>query len=76
MPFNVCYWFIQKYPRILSGVIVIPFRFINKKSSTAHLGLIIGPMFERIGAERAYEDYADVFAVSVNAGFASAMFPG
>ncbi|MDB4557921.1 M81 family metallopeptidase, partial [bacterium] len=32
----------------------------------------IGPMIERISAARAYEERADVFAVSVNAGFASA----
>ncbi len=32
----------------------------------------IGPMIQRISAARAYEDQADVFAVSVNAGFASA----
>lgn len=32
----------------------------------------VGPMIERIAAARAYEDKADVFAVSVNGGFASA----
>ena len=32
----------------------------------------IGPMIERISAARAYEERADVFAVSINAGFASA----
>ena len=32
----------------------------------------IGPMIERIAAARAYEEKADVFAVSINAGFASA----
>ena len=32
----------------------------------------IGPMIERIAAARNYEKQADVFAVSVNAGFASA----
>jgi len=32
----------------------------------------IGPMIERIAAARAYEQKADVFAVSINAGFASA----
>ena len=32
----------------------------------------IGPMIERIAAARAYEETADVFAVSINAGFASA----
>jgi microcystin degradation protein MlrC len=32
----------------------------------------IGPMIERIAAARTYEKQADVFAVSVNAGFASA----
>ncbi|PLX88731.1 MAG: microcystin degradation protein MlrC [Desulfuromonas sp.] len=32
----------------------------------------IGPMIERIAAARMYEKQADVFAVSVNAGFASA----
>jgi microcystin degradation protein MlrC len=32
----------------------------------------IGPMIERIAAARAYEENADVFAVSINAGFASA----
>ena len=32
----------------------------------------IGPMIERIAAARAYEKQADVFAVSINAGFASA----
>ncbi len=32
----------------------------------------IGPMIERIAAARAYEEQADVFAVSINAGFASA----
>ena len=31
-----------------------------------------GPMIERIAAARSYEDQADVFAVSINAGFASA----
>ena len=31
-----------------------------------------GPMIERIAAARPYEDQADVFAVSINAGFASA----
>ena len=32
----------------------------------------IGPMIDRIAAARAYEDQANVFAVSINAGFASA----
>jgi microcystin degradation protein MlrC len=32
----------------------------------------IGPMVERISRARAYEEKADVFAVSINAGFASA----
>jgi microcystin degradation protein MlrC len=32
----------------------------------------IGPMIERLAAARAYEEQADVFAVSINAGFASA----
>jgi len=32
----------------------------------------IGPMIERIAKARAYEEKADVFAVSINAGFASA----
>lgn len=32
----------------------------------------IGPMIERLAAARAYEKQADVFAVSINAGFASA----
>lgn len=32
----------------------------------------IGPMIERIASARAYEKHADVFAVSINAGFASA----
>ncbi len=32
----------------------------------------IGPMIERIAAARTYEQQADVFAVSINAGFASA----
>jgi microcystin degradation protein MlrC len=32
----------------------------------------IGPMVERIAAARAYEEQADVFAVSINGGFASA----
>lgn len=32
----------------------------------------IGPMIERIDVARAYEETADVFAVSINAGFASA----
>ena len=32
----------------------------------------IGPMIERISAARAYEEQANVFAVSMNAGFASA----
>lgn len=32
----------------------------------------IGPMIERIAEARAYEEQADVFAVSINAGFASA----
>ena len=32
----------------------------------------IGPMIERISAARAYEEQANVFAVSINAGFASA----
>ncbi|MFK5925137.1 MAG: M81 family metallopeptidase [Desulfuromusa sp.] len=32
----------------------------------------IGPMIERNAAARAYEEQADVFAVSINAGFASA----
>ena len=32
----------------------------------------IGPMIDRIAAARAYEQQADVFAVSINAGFASA----
>jgi microcystin degradation protein MlrC len=32
----------------------------------------IGPMIERIAKARAYEQKADVFAVSINAGFASA----
>ena len=32
----------------------------------------IGPMIERIAAARSYEETADVFAVSINAGFASA----
>jgi len=32
----------------------------------------IGPMIERIAAARSYEERADVFAVSINAGFASA----
>ena len=32
----------------------------------------IGPMIERISAARAYEEQPDVFAVSINAGFASA----
>jgi microcystin degradation protein MlrC len=32
----------------------------------------IGPMIERIAAARAYEEKADVFAVSINAGFANA----
>lgn len=32
----------------------------------------IGPMIERIAAARAYEEKEDVFAVSINAGFASA----
>jgi microcystin degradation protein MlrC len=32
----------------------------------------VGPMIERIAAARAYEGRADVFAVSVNGGFASA----
>jgi microcystin degradation protein MlrC len=32
----------------------------------------IGPMIERIAAARAYEEQSDVFAVSINAGFASA----
>jgi len=32
----------------------------------------IGPMIQRISAARAYEAQADVFAVSINAGFASA----
>ena len=32
----------------------------------------IGPMIERIAAARAYEKQADVFAVSINAGFANA----
>lgn len=32
----------------------------------------IGPMIERIAAARIYEKQADVFAVSINAGFASA----
>ncbi len=32
----------------------------------------IGPMIERLAAARAYENRADVFAVSINAGFASA----
>jgi len=32
----------------------------------------IGPMIERIAAARAYEGQADVFAVSINGGFASA----
>ena len=32
----------------------------------------IGPMVERLAAARAYEKRADVFAVSINAGFASA----
>ena len=32
----------------------------------------IGPMIERISAARAYEKQANVFAVSINAGFASA----
>lgn len=32
----------------------------------------IGPMIERIAAARRYEEQADVFAVSINAGFASA----
>jgi len=32
----------------------------------------IGPMIERIATARAYEEQADVFAVSINAGFASA----
>jgi microcystin degradation protein MlrC len=32
----------------------------------------IGPMIERISAARAYEERPDVFAVSINAGFASA----
>ncbi len=32
----------------------------------------IGPMIERIAAARTYEEQADVFAVSINAGFASA----
>ncbi|HEY5673894.1 MAG TPA: M81 family metallopeptidase [Malonomonas sp.] len=32
----------------------------------------IGPMIERLAAARAYEQQADVFAVSINAGFASA----
>ncbi len=32
----------------------------------------IGPMIERISRARAYEEQADVFAVSINAGFASA----
>ncbi|MFT5510352.1 MAG: microcystin degradation protein MlrC [Hyphomicrobiaceae bacterium] len=31
----------------------------------------IGPMIERLAAARNYEEHADVFAVSVNAGFAS-----
>jgi microcystin degradation protein MlrC len=31
-----------------------------------------GPMIERIAAARTYEEQADVFAVSINAGFASA----
>jgi microcystin degradation protein MlrC len=32
----------------------------------------IGPMVERVAAARAYEEKEDVFAVSINAGFASA----
>ncbi|MES9901556.1 MAG: M81 family metallopeptidase [Sedimenticola sp.] len=32
----------------------------------------IGPMVERLAAARTYEEHADVFAVSINAGFASA----
>ncbi|MDG5467895.1 M81 family metallopeptidase [Deltaproteobacteria bacterium IMCC39524] len=32
----------------------------------------VGPMVERIAAARAYEEKEDVFAVSINAGFASA----
>lgn len=32
----------------------------------------IGPMIDRIAAARAYEEQANVFAVSINAGFASA----
>lgn len=32
----------------------------------------IGPMIERISTARAYEEKADVFAVSINAGFANA----
>jgi microcystin degradation protein MlrC len=32
----------------------------------------IGPMIERIATARTYEEQADVFAVSINAGFASA----
>jgi microcystin degradation protein MlrC len=32
----------------------------------------IGPMIDRISAARAYEEQANVFAVSINAGFASA----
>ena len=32
----------------------------------------VGPMIERIAAARAYEGQADVFAVSINGGFASA----
>ena len=32
----------------------------------------IGPMIERIASARTYEEQADVFAVSINAGFASA----
>jgi microcystin degradation protein MlrC len=31
----------------------------------------VGPMIERLAAARNYEEHADVFAVSVNAGFAS-----
>ena len=32
----------------------------------------IGPMIERVASARTYEEQADVFAVSINAGFASA----
>ena len=32
----------------------------------------VGPMIERIAAARAYEEHPDVFAVSINAGFAGA----